>query len=90
MSVAGFFIPGLGYLNQLVNPLATNVFGRQFELSADKLALGYIKNTGLSKSDYVDFLHWVKANLENSSDSKTSLFSTHPATQERIDEILEN
>ena len=46
MSVAGAFVPGLGYLDHVVNPVVTNTFGRQFELSADKLAVGYIKRRG--------------------------------------------
>ena len=91
MSVAGSFVPGLGYLNRVVNPVVTNAFGRQFELNADKLAVGYIQKAGLSKSDYVEFLHWMKENLESSNDSvKTSLFSTHPVTQERINVLMEN
>ena len=91
MSVAGNFVPGLGYLNRMVNPMVTNVFGRQFELNADKLAVEYIKKVGLLKSDYIVFLHWMKENLESSNGSvKTSLFSTHPVTQERINVLMEN
>ena len=90
MSVAGSFVPGLGYLNRVVNPMITNTFGRQFELSADKMAVKYIQKAGLKKSDYVQFLNWMKENLESSNHPKTSFFSTHPATQERINEILED
>ena len=90
MSVAGSFVPGLGYLNRVVNPMITNTFGRQFELSADKMAVKYIQKVGLKKSDYVQFLNWMKENLESSNHPKTSLFSTHPATQERINEILKD
>ena len=90
MSLAGSFVPGLGYLNRVVNPVVTNAFGRQFELSADKLAVSYIQKAGLAKSDYLKFLHWMKENLESSNHPKTSLFSTHPATQERINELMEN
>ena len=90
MSVAGTFVPGLGYLNRVINPVVTNSFGRQFELSADKLAVEYIQKAGLEKSDYVRFLYWMKENLESSNHHKTSLFSTHPATQERINELMQN
>ena len=90
MSVAGSFVPGLGYLNRVVNPVVTNAFGRQFELNADKLAVTYIQKAGLAKSDYIEFLRWMKENLESSNHPKTSLFSTHPATQERINELMEN
>ena len=90
MSVAGTFVPGLGYLNRVINPVVTNSFGRQFELSADKLAVEYIQKAGLAKSDYIQFLHWMKDNLESSNHPKTSLFSTHPATQERINKLLED
>ena len=89
MSVAGSFVPGLGYLNRVVNPVVTNAFGRKFELSADKLAVGYIKKAGLTKADYIKFLYWMKGNPDVSSGSETtSLFSTHPATQERINELI--
>ena len=91
MSAAGAFVPGLGYLDHVVNPAITNSFGRQFELSADKLAVEYIKKTGLTKADYVKFLYWMKENLDDSGRSAiTSLFSTHPATQERINQLVEN
>ena len=91
MSAAGTFVPGLGYLDHLVNPAITNSFGRQFELSADELAVEYIKKTGLTKVDYVKFLYWMKENLDSSGHSATtSIFSTHPATQERINELMGN
>ena len=91
MSVAGAFVPGLGYLDYAVNPAITNSFGRQFELSADELAVEYIKKTGLTKADYVKFLYWMKENLDGSDHSATtSIFSTHPATQERINELMGN
>ena len=89
MSVASAFVPGLGYLDHFVNPAITNSFGRQFELSADELAVEYIKKTGLTKADYVKFLYWMKENLDGSDRSATaSIFSTHPATQERINELI--
>ena len=89
MSAAGTFVPGLGYLDHLVNPAITNSFGRQFELSADELAVEYIKKTGLTKADYVKFLYWMKKNLDGLDRSATaSIFSTHPATQERINELI--
>ena len=91
MSAAGTFVPGLGYLDHLVNPAITNSFGRQFELSADELAVKYIKKTGLTQADYVKFLYWMKENLDGSDRSTTaSIFSTHPATQERINELIED
>jgi len=91
MSAAGTFVPGLGYLDHLVNPAITNSFGRQFELSADELAVEYIKKTGLTKADYVKFLYWMKENLDGLDRSATaSIFSTHPATQERINELIED
>ena len=91
MSVAGAFVPGLGYLDYAVNPAITNSFARQFELSADELAVEYTKKTGLTKVDYVKFLYWMKENLDGSDHSEaTSIFSTHPATQERINELIRN
>ena len=69
----------------------TNSFGRQLELSADKLAVQYIKKTGLTKAGYVKFLYWMKENLNDSDrSSATSIFSTHPATQERINQLMKN
>ena len=91
MSVAGAFVPGLNYLDYVVNPAVTNSFGRQFELNADELAVEYIQKAGLKKSDYLEFLYWMKENLDSSSQSiEASIFSTHPATQERIDKLIVN
>ena len=91
MSAAGIFVPGLGYLDHVVNPAITNSFGREFEISADRLAVEYIKKTGLIKADYLKFLYWMKENLDDSNRSTTtSIFSTHPATQERINQLVEN
>ena len=41
------------------------------------------------KYDYVEFLYWMKKNLESSDHPQTSLFSTHPVTQERINALME-
>ena len=91
MTVAGAFVPGLGYLDYVVNPAVTNSFGRQFELNADELAVEYIQKVGLNMSDYTEFLYWMKENLNRANDSdEATLFSTHPATQERIDILMEN
>ena len=91
MSAAGAFVPGLSYLDHVVNPAVTNAFGRQFELDADKLAIEYIQKVGLTKTDYLKFLYWMKENLASSNRStRASIFSTHPATQERIDELIKN
>jgi Zn-dependent protease with chaperone function len=91
MSAAGAFVPGMSYLDHVVNPAVTNAFGRQFELDADKLAVEYIQKAGLTKTDYLKFLYWMKKNMENQNHStKASIFSTHPATQERINKLLKN
>jgi len=91
MSAAEIFVPGLSYLDHVVNPTVTNAFGRQFELDADKLAIDYIQKAGLTKTDYLKFLYWMKDNLGSQNRSaKTSIFSTHPATQERIDRLMKN
>jgi len=37
-SVANVLVPGVGYLNLLVNPAVTNAFSREFELDADRAA----------------------------------------------------
>jgi len=91
MSAAGVFVPGMSYLDHVVNPAVTNAFGRQFELDADKLAVEYIQKAGLMKTDYLKFLYWMKKNMESQKrPAKASIFSTHPATHERIEELIEN
>ena len=91
MSAAGVFVPGMSYLDHVVNPAVTNAFGRQFELDADKLAVEYIQKAGLMKADYLKFLYWMKKNMENQNHpAKVSIFSTHPATQERINKLSKN
>lgn len=64
---------------------------RQFELDADKLAVEYIQKAGLTKTDYLKFLYWMKKNMGSQNQAaKASIFSTHPATQERINELVRN
>lgn len=90
MTAAGWFVPGLGYLDSLVNPALTNAFGREYELEADRLAVDYIRRAGLQKSDYLEFLQWMRDHLEDPEASEsTSLFATHPGTAERISAIQE-
>jgi predicted Zn-dependent protease len=68
-----------------------SALARQFELDADKLAVEYIQKAGLTKTDYLKFLYWMKKNMDSQNHAaKASIFSTHPATQERINELVGN
>ena len=44
---AGFFAPGVGFLDMLVNPLVVRAFSRQQELDADRRAVEIIRAMGI-------------------------------------------
>lgn len=45
-SVAGFFVPGVGLLDYMVNPLVVRAFSRRQELEADRRAVEILRDMG--------------------------------------------
>ncbi len=88
-TIAGLFLPGVGYGNLIVNPLVTSGYSRSQELEADKDVIDQCHLLRLTPDHYVSALTKLKqyaASKGESSDS-TGLFDTHPNLQYRIDAI---
>jgi Zn-dependent protease with chaperone function len=88
-TIAGLFLPGVGYGNLIVNPLVTSGYSRSQELEADKDVIDQCHFLRLNPDHYVSALEKMKqyaASKGKDSDS-TGLFDTHPNLQYRIDTI---
>ncbi len=88
-TIAGLFLPGVGYGNLIVNPLITSGYSRSQELEADKDVVDQCHLLRLTPDNYVSALEKMKqyaASKGENSDS-TGLFDTHPNLQYRIDTI---
>ena len=90
-SVAGFFIPGAGYLDWVANPLVTKGFSRSQEMDADLLAVKSIGQccsispgaaiSALGKFEEVRKLKGYK------EEDRVGILDTHPSLEERIKKI---
>jgi Zn-dependent protease with chaperone function len=89
MMIAGAFVPGLGYLNHVVNPAVTGAFSRSQEIDADMQAIDYLKNLGYSNEDYARTLEKLRdyALSKKLDPNSAGLFSSHPALNERIERV---
>jgi len=85
MTIAGYIIPGLGYLNLLVNPAITNNFSKLQEYDADKLAAeSCSKCFGMTNERQLQIMRSMK---DESKGDGGGFFSTHPAWNDRIENI---
>ncbi|MFA5180227.1 MAG: M48 family metalloprotease [Syntrophales bacterium] len=84
MTVAGFIIPGLGYLNYAVNPAITRNFGKSQELDADRLASEtLVKCFGISVDQQIpSLITWLYDGPDGGG-----FWSTHPSADDRIASI---
>ena len=85
-TVAGVFVPGLGYAEYAVKPAVVGGFSRPQELEADKLGVGYLRKAGLPPHHFIELFQIFREASGGKSD-EASYFSTHPTTRERIDQI---
>lgn len=89
--ILNIFVPGAGYGNLLVNPLATRGYSRSNELEADTEAVRICTHKGgMDYKTYINVLNKL-ATLSNQGKVeqkiKIGLFDTHPGYQERIENI---
>ncbi len=90
-SVAGVFVPGLGYLDWVANPIVTRGFSRGQEMDADMLA---IKSIGIccsiSREAAIRSL-WKLQEIRRlkgyKEEERIGLLDTHPSLEERIKKI---
>jgi predicted Zn-dependent protease len=70
-------------------PVTFLAFGRGHEEEADWLGLQYLYKSGYDPGASVSFFEKLQAR-ENAKKKMNSLFSTHPATEDRVKEVKEN
>ncbi len=85
MVVVGSIIPGAGLLNHLINPAITNNYSKMQEYEADSLASEYCdKCFGMTNEKQLAVMHSLK---EKSKTHGGGFFATHPAWNDRIENI---
>lgn len=85
-SVANIFVPGVGYAEYVVKPAVVGGFSRPQELEADRLGVGYLVKAETPPHHLIEVFNIFRRDSGGKSD-EASYFSTHPTTQERIDQI---
>ena len=85
-SVANLFVPGVGYAEYLVKPAVVGGFSRPQELEADRLGVGYLVKAETPPHHLIEVFNIFRRDSGGKSD-EASYFSTHPTTQERIDQV---
>lgn len=89
-TVAGFLIPGAGYLNLIVNPLVTSAYSRSQESNADLLAVDTLKKIGLTSDpalrvlNILDEIAKAKGITEK---NRIGILDDHPTIEKRISNI---
>lgn len=85
-SVANLFVPGVGYAEYLVKPAVVGGFSRPQELEADRLGVAYLVKAETPPHHLIEVFNIFRRDSGGKSD-EASYFSTHPTTQERIDQV---
>jgi Zn-dependent protease with chaperone function len=89
MMIADAFVPGLGYLNHVVNPAVSGAFSRSQEIDADVQAVEYLKRLNHTGEDYARTLEKLRdyAVSKKIDPNSAGIFSSHPALNERIEKV---
>jgi len=92
-TVAGLFVPGLGYADWVANPVVTRSFSRGQEMDADMLAVKSISQccsippgAAISSLEKFQELRKLKGYKE---EDRIGILDTHPSLEERIRKIKE-
>jgi len=81
---------GIRQAAQLAIPLGFLTFSRGFEKEADNLGLQYMYKTGYDPVAFVDFFEKIQAMEKKKKGTIGQMFSTHPMTEDRIQNAQEN
>jgi Zn-dependent protease with chaperone function len=83
---AGFFVPGAGLLDYMVNPLVVRAFSRKQELEADKRAVEILRDMGdpMPRRSLADALRAVDAAPVKSQGGDGGALDTRPTLQARL------
>lgn len=76
-----------GSIDDIFKTLVVNGYGQTQEYSADQTGMSYMAKTGYNAGALKDFLDHVVARGQN---SESGLLKTHPATRDRIDNVVRN
>jgi Zn-dependent protease with chaperone function len=89
--VANMFVPGVGYLNHAVNPLASKAYSRENEREADRKAVEYVgAYMTIDKEHCASALEKLLAYAKrNKLGTDGGWLSDHPGLEERIRAIRE-
>ena len=85
-SVAGLFVPGVGMLDFMVNPLVVRAFSRKQELEADQRAVEILRVMGnpTPRRSMAEALGAIDAAPVSSQDGKGGTLDTKPTLKERL------
>lgn len=88
--IAGQFIPGVGLLNSVANPVVSKAYSREQETEADLAAVAALEYFHIQKEDYVKFLERLAdLSLKEGHKDSFGLFSSHPTFKARIEAVKE-
>jgi len=71
-------------------PMSLLKFSRAYESDADMLGLQYMYKTGYDPGSFVDFFEKIQALEKKKKGSVAELFSSHPMTDDRIQNAQKN
>lgn len=85
-SAAGFFVPGVGLLDFMVNPLVVRAFSRKQELAADQRAVEILRDLGdpTPRRSLAQALRAVDAAPVRSQEGEGGAFDIRPSLKERL------
>ena len=85
-SAAGFFVPGVGLLDYMVNPLVVRAFSRKQELEADRRAVEILRDMGdpTPRRSLADALRAVDEAPIRSQEGEGGALDIRPSLKERL------
>jgi Zn-dependent protease with chaperone function len=88
-SIAGLFMPGVGMLDFMVNPLVVRAFSRKQELDADKRAVEILRTMGdpTPRRSLAAALLATDAAPVKSQEGSGSMLDTRPTLRARLDAL---
>ena len=88
-SLAGFFVPGVGMLDFMINPLIVRAFSRQQDLDADKRAVEILRTMGdpTPRRSLATALRAMDAAPVKSQEGSGGVLDTRPTLRARLDAL---
>jgi len=85
-SIAGFFVPGTGLLDLMVNPLVVRAFSRKQELEADRRAVEILRDMGdpTPRRSLAEALRAVDEAPVRSQEGEGGALDIRPSLKERL------